>query len=281
MLRRMLVAQGIRALPLALRMGTTGNGNIQRFNRYKSTSPTVISTECDIAQEMGIVGFIQVWNGPSDIFLHESMLGMWEECSKRKMRFAIMLDKWVAANEANPTTRDKAVCAALLNVDFQKVLQSPAYIFEKYVLEFDLKLIGVDVPSIQKLFKFPILSEGIGYSWPNAASPWPVKTLQFTNALPGMRIPSLCLQFNDAGFPLPDGVNGPMLTYENKRDMNRSVWGTGANRTIDAQGGNYFFDQIAVTPVAAKYLMLVTWDDFEEGTALLHFFSMLTGKQVK
>jgi hypothetical protein len=264
-LQNSLTALGYAGKVLALRMGCTGDGKIRRVNRYASNAASAISAECDVAQACGVSGFVHIWDGTVDAFINSSMEGMWAECEKRGMLFAVMLDQWMAKNQKpDPTT---ATINQIKSTAFQEVLNSSCYLPEKYLLEFNLApSAGVNIAKLKAAFPtLKILSWNNGYSWPNIPpnnpSPQPVM--------------ALCPFFNDGGRPVPNGINPP---WDGKsRNWSASYWGsnTTPNRVNDHEGGNYWMDQLANIPKAAPYFMIATWDDFEESTAVLEYLAAM------
>ena len=97
---------------------------------------------------------------------------------------------------------------------------------------------------------------------------------------------AICPQFNDGGRPVPNGINAPWPSPY-VRDYNKGYWGDGgtdsaaAVRVIDHQGGNYWMDQLANIPKTTPYIMIATWDDFEEQTAVLAYLSAMCAIRVQ
>lgn len=256
---------GYNAKVLALRMGVTGDGKIRRVNRYKSNSPSVIAAECDIAQNVGVDGFIHIWDGTGNAFVHSSMMGVWAECEKRGMSFAVMMDKWIAANQKpDPTT---ATINQIHGSDFQKVLNSSCYVPEKYLLEFNVGTLGwANLATVQEQCPHvKLLSEGSGFAWPHIP---PIAAVN-------VPIMSLCPFFNDGGWPNPTGIYGK---WDGTRRWGATYWGDGseANRVNEHQGGNYWMDQLDNISKACKYIMIATWDDHEESTSLMQYAAALS-----
>lgn len=280
--KRTLATQGFTGKVVALRTGIIGRSQIQHVSSYNSTLST--DSECEIAQAAGIDGFIQMWDGPNATFLHESMLAMWESCSHYHMVFAVMADKWIATLGGNPDPTQTTI-NAFNTAQFQQVIKSTCYMPEKYIFDFDLgnpTQANVNIPKVQAAFpKYPILSENTGYTWPQINSD-PVATLKTQNLNPLLKVPGVTPHgFFDAGYPLSLGVNEPETVYTG-RDYNKSVWDeTKPVRLIEHQAGGYYFDQLAVTTKNTKYIMLVTWDDFDERTSILQALSPLAGIRVK
>lgn len=270
--------KGWKGKTLALRMGVCGDGKIRRVDRYDSVDPVAIKAQCDAMQKIGIAGVVHIWNGPSSKHGHQSMMACWAECEARGMSFAIMLDQWIAKGQHNPTA---TVIAALGNPDFRKVLNSKVYLPEWYLLEFNLaQAAGVNIAAVQLAVpKIKILSAKTGYSWINPN----VVDLAKQNVNPLMKIPGVCMYFNDGGYPLPNGVSTPQALYTG-RDWSKSVWGMHGTddsiRVTEHQGGNWYSDQIAVTPISSSYVMFATLDDHEEGTGIEYFGAALAGVRI-
>lgn len=273
---------------LAHVMGWFGEGDpvkVHRVSRYVSNVPSVIASQLNMMQECGIDGIIVTWQGPTvNAFLHDATIKLWEGCMERQMLFALLLDPWIAKQQTNPT---QAVITALESVDCQRMLNSPAYLPEGFVIEFDLaNSAGVNVANVQSaVSSTPLLSWHTGFSWPNL-SPDPaeptssISTLKSDNANPAMKIAGVNVMFNDGGSPLPIGAVAS--NFLGQRNYAQSVWGpgVGATRVIDHQGGNWFYDQLAVTPPTIPYIALVTWNDHDEGTGIEHVVAALTGTRI-
>jgi len=271
--------RGWQGKALALRMGCVGDGKIRRVTRYKSTDQSAIEAQCDLLQASGFAGVVHIWNGPAIPFVDDAMMRFWAECQSRGLSFAIMLDQWIAKGQANPT---QAVIDALTSAQFQRLLASDSYLPEKYLLEFNLNAAAaVNVAAVQAAVpSVKILSENSGYGWVQSD----VTNLARINSSPNMKMPGLCLYFNDGGYPLPNGVSsGASFT---KRDWGQSVWGKRSNgdsstRVTEHQAGNWLADQMAVTPISASYILFATLDDHEEGTGIEHFLSLFTGRAIR
>jgi len=265
-------------------MGWFGEGSpvkVHRVSRYLSNDPVVIKKQLDLMQSIGIDGIVVTWQGPTvNPFLHDATMRLWESAMEHQMLFGLCLDPWIAEGQPNPA---QAVITALQSSDCQRMLNSPAYLPEQYIIEFDLaNSAKVNVVTVQLAVPYPLLSWHTGFSWPNAstnpADPTDsIATLKANNALPSMKIAGVNVMFNDGGSPLP--VGAVASTFLGQRNYAQSVWGpsTGATRVLDHQAGNYFLDQLAVTPATINYIALVTWNDHDEGTGIEHVVAALSG----
>jgi hypothetical protein len=273
---------------LAHMQGWFGEGNpvkVHRVNRYLSNDPKVVAAQLNLMQAVGFDGITIDWQGALvNPFLHAATIALWEGCMERDMLFCLMLDQWIAKQQPNPT---QACVTQLQSLDCQRMLNSPCYLPEGFIIEFDLAAsAGVDIATIQAAVpNDPILSWHTGFSWPqlgvNPQSPTDaIAKLKNDNSVPTMKIAGVNVVFNDGGNPLPVGVVAS--AFKGLRDYSTSAWGTGvgATRVIDHQAGNYFFDQLAVTPATIPYIGLATWNDSDEGTGIEHVLAALSGVRI-
>ena len=251
---------------------------VHRINRYLSNDPKVVKAQLDLIQAVGFDGITIDWEGALvNPFLHAATIALWEGCLEHGMLFCLMLDQWIAKGQPNPT---QATITQLQSADCQRMLESPCYLPEGYVIEFDLtNAAGVDVATVQAAVpNNPLLSWHTGFSWPNIPAGQPfnpqnpanaIAALAADNAKPTMRIAGVNIFFNDGGNPLPQGVDGPQ--FAGTRDYNTSAWGpsTGPCRVFDHQAGNYFFDQLVGMPATMPYIALVTWNDHDEQSGIV------------
>jgi len=105
--------------------------------------------------------------------------------------------------------------------------KSTAYLPEKYVLDFLDPASMVDLAKVGAATGMNILHKHVGYSWPEIANT--VAQLKRDNEQSEMKIPGLCMGFNDAGKLLPTGM----------RDYSQSVWGGGPARVNRSSGGEF------------------------------------------
>src|SRR5258706_3415342 len=251
-----------------------GDGKIHRMNDYLSNDPYIIAKKIDCMQKytingMNIEGVIATWQGPLAIFQREAICELSKQCGERGMLFALLLDPWCAKIGIGDLTTN--VTNALNDPSTQTMLSGPTYLPEKYVLDFntgaDLSILASKFPTLK------FLKQGVGFSWPsvdmkivnsisrNIAS---VNNLKGQNSNLSMKISGICKGFNDAGMPTPKGVS--LNSWIGSRDYATSVWGDQPARVLDNQGGNFFFEQLAVTPLTVPYIGFISWDDYDEGT---------------
>jgi hypothetical protein len=270
---------------LAHMMAWYGEGNpvkVHRVSRYQSNDPAVVAAQLDTMRDCGIEGVIVTWQGPTvNPFLHDATIKIWEGCMERQMLFALLLDQWIAKGQPNPA---QAVIAALQHIDTQRMLASPCYLPEQFILEFDLGAsAGANIGSVQAVIPSPLLSWHTGFSWPSipADAHNPVDSLaalKADNLKPTMRVPAVNVMFNDGGQAMPVGTTA--ISFRGIRNYAQSVWGGFPTRVIDHQAGNWFFDQLAVTPATAPYIAIATWNDHDEGTGIEHIAAVLSGKRI-
>jgi hypothetical protein len=265
-----------------------------RVSRYMSSDPTVAATQVSLMKQMGFDGICLTVQGPTiNPVLQEATIALWEQCLIQGMLFCFVLDQWIAKDQPNPT---QAVITALQSESYQMIINSPCYVPEKFILEFDLaNSAAVDVATVQAAFPDnEILSWHTGYSWPNPtdnpADPSDVLAiLEANNALPTMKVAGVNMYFNNGGVPLPTGAYQPPIPagvtepeFEGQRDYAHDVWGTGeATIDIDHQAGNWFFDQLATIPSTVPYIAFVTWNDHDEQSAIEQFASIFFGVRIQ
>lgn len=271
-----------------------GDGNIHRVNSYLSNDPAVIDRQITVLQGTKINneiirGVIMTWQGPFAAFQHSTVTGWRTQCEARRMLFALLMDPWIAKINSTGDLTTTTI-QALNDSTSQAMLNSPAYLPEHYVLDFNT---GANLATLAATFpNLTFLQQGVGFSWPsinmsipnsvsrNAAS---VSNLNSQNANAGMKIPGfLGLRFDDSGLPTPSGVS--LSAWTGARDYNSSVWG-GGNRVLDDQAGKLFLDQWGVTqnpstPSSVPYAAVVTWNDYDEGTAIEPYAAAAMGIRI-
>lgn len=250
-------------------------GDPSRVSRdvgYKQNDPAVIDAQLRCMKESGIGGVIAWWQGPTHQFTNDAFMRMFYGCLKLDMLFIPALDQWIAKGTPNPT---QAVIAALTPQLFQGMAP---FFAQQWLLEFDLALVGVNLAQVQAAVPgLTLCSKHRDYSWPEVTNT--MATLKSDNASPTMKIPAVFSRFNDGGYPQPNGVGSP-ATFNGQRDWNKSVWGTGPARVIEERAGKTYLDSLALVPAGAKYMGLVTWNDFDENSAMEPEFSRATGIRI-
>lgn len=242
---------------LAHWMPWTGDpSRVSHVTFYKQTDPNVAANQADCMKASGIDGAVLWWQGPGKLFTHTAFMQMFVACVKRGMPIMIGLDQWIAKGQPNPT---QSVVDAL-----KSILPFAPFLEQPWVLEFDLGLVGVNITAVQTAVpSLQILSKHNAYSWPETSNTF--SALLTDNAKPSMKMPAIFSRFNDGGFPLPSGVGSP-VQFNGQRDYNKSVWGGGAARVIEEGAGRTYLISCSDVPGGSKYVGLVTWNDFDEGT---------------
>lgn len=274
---------GWRGKLLAHWMPWFGDGHYHPMTAYKSNNIFTIGKQLDVMQAVGIDGVIATWQGPTvNPFAHEATVNMCDELGERGMLFALLLDPWVCrgaindaqAKQKTPLTSDQVaaiadplVVAAMNDPMVVGMLDSPAYLPEKFVLDFGT---GANFATVEKsVGAMQFLMRTVGYSWPEIINTLPI--LAKHNANPLMAIPGICPKFFDGGAPGALGVI----------DWSKQSWETGEpTRSIEDQAGNFFHDQVALVPIKTSYAAIVTWNDYNERTAVEPMCSILAGKRI-
>lgn len=252
---------------------------------YYSNNPATVSQQLDLMELVGIDTVLLTWQGARVPFGQSTFLELSKQCAARGMLFGLVLDPGVGKYFLKPgESKEQAIISSLTDPAVQNVLNGPAYLPEKYILDFstgaDFSQVAPSVPG------FSFLSWHVGFSWPNTmmgstqlTNAQSLAQVQKDNAKSTMMVPGLMPNFNDGGYPLPPGVKPAAFT--GTRDFTHSVWSQSTPaRALDNVSGSFFFDQLAITPKKAPYVALITWNDYEEGTAIEHWVSILTGKRI-
>lgn len=205
---------------------------------------------------VGIEVVILTWQGPLATFQHSTATQMAVECGEQGLGFMLLLDPWCARlGSGSPTVN---VENALNDPTTQAMLTTPAYVKEKYILDFNS---GADLTQLKTAFPtLSFLGQSTGFSWPMI--PWSASSYLAMNKNPSMKIPGVCLSFNDAGMPTPSGVN--LGAWTGTRDYSQSVWGGAPARVLDDQAGEFFSSQLLTITKTMPYIALVTWNDYDE-----------------
>lgn len=255
---------------------------------YNSDDPTVVSNQLEIMAKVGVSVVLITYQGPyANKLQHIATMEMVRQIEQwHGMHFAFVLDPWFAKSGTG-TTKEHKTISGLNHPDVARMLLSKSYIREGALLDFAT---GVDWSKILLSYAPSRIVWGLntGFSWPKADGIGdPIAALKASNALFTMQVPGLCMSFFDGGMPrsalqgltLTDPVSGQPL------DFDQQNWGTqkapaGLARYLPDRAGNYYFDQLKVTPVNVPYIALVTWNDYNERTAFEPWAAMLTGIRI-
>lgn len=262
-------------------------GNYHPNTSYNSNDPLTIGKQLTVMQRCAVGGVILTYQGPLATFQHQTAVEMSKQCSERGMLFALLMDPWSA--KLGTGTPEQKMTAVLNNPDVLNMLRAPSYLPEGALLDFNTNVdwTKVSVPVLGSGKPRPIWKENIGFSWPQIVQD-PVAALKAQNANPGMMVPGLCMSFFDGGMPRSKQMQPPCsvdVMSGQLLDFNQQDWGTeaapaGVSRYLNDRAGNYFWDQVAVTPFTKPYLALVTWNDYSERTAWEPWCSVMAGMRI-
>jgi len=224
---------------------------------YVSNNPYTISRQLLAMKAEGIDGVIATFDGsavdPQGTLATREMCF---QCSQTGMLFALLVNSSMVKFRPDMSVTPQIEVMRRINEPIvQEMLSSSAYVPEKYILEFDLSTLGVDFVALAKTFanKYIFLSKHTGFSWPEITNT--LQTLQKDNPNPTMMIPGVCGKIFDGGNP-PTGT----------RDYGVSVWDkTIPARSLASMAGQTYLDQLNLVNQSAKYIGLVTWNDYDEG----------------
>jgi hypothetical protein len=280
-------------------IGYMGNGQVHRDLPYNANDPKVIAKQLELMQSIGIDVVIETWQGPWAAACNQNAMAVSAACTEVGLQFCLLLDPWTAKLNSSGAATTPAVAnliAALQAPSTQTMLNATSYVPEKYVLDFntmnpttatDLAQLRTALPTLN------FLPQGSGFSWiayppatitdSPAKNAWATANLQSQNANAGMKVAGVCMSFDDSGMPLPSGVatQAAFDAAGGVRNWSQSVWATtqapAPNRVLGAFAGQFFLQQLAVTPTSAPIIAIITWNDYDEGTALEPKISELLG----
>jgi hypothetical protein len=216
-------------------------------------------------QAVGVEMVNHTFYGTRETVILESARLWATETAKRGMLFSIM----VINDMFDGITTDKTVYLADQLNQCADLFTASSYVPERAVWDFDV-LAQVDEAKLRSLT--PSLGittywrEHDDFTWVNAPGTRTAQVVYETAQRNNGRLkaPSIWYQFND----------------QSVSDPTKSVWG-GPARRLDGERGNLFIDLCRLPmPATAKYIMLGTWDDYEEGTAIEGMLAAREGIQI-
>jgi len=215
---------------------------------YNSNDLRVIDTQLELIQRSMHDGVIVLWYGDVDPYINEACENFLFLCEKRQMLFALCVDPWaMGANKATMTVDQKNTKWTVLLGLAKPFFSSPAYIPEKYIIDFAT---GADIPTVIKQNPgFQILRTYVEVAWPKVSA--------------GLDSKANLIQQNSTAI-IP-GVMHSFSDYDPKTPAN-SIWG-GPARRIDGQDGLFELD-VMKAPVGpqATYRQRITFNDYFERT---------------
>jgi len=238
------------------------NGIASSTPGYLSTDPNIIDHQLECMQAFGGggTGLIALTYGPFvSPFIHEACMRLCTAANALDMPFALCFDPWTVKNSDGSmpplATCNSKMISVLQNADIQSLLSADNYLPGKPVLDFSIgctpSVITASVPNIEYWLN------GTDYDWeyiPNK----PNKT----------KLPCAYVQFDD-------GTGA---------DRNKEVWNqSNPARIVKSMGGKTFWscNFSTVNNCNGKnYVQFVTWNDYDEQTAVEAWASMATGIKI-
>ncbi len=265
--------------------------HVHRCSSYNSNNPFAVARQITNLKAAGFDGVILTWRGVQVAggFDQVTALQLAYQCSNAGMLFAYMLDPGILKWRTDPSTTpyETTLINNFNDPGVQQVLNCGAYLPEGYVFDFltgysiNWATVQAGVTGAQKIVG---IKRNADYTW---ACLIDIPSLAAQHASTAIKVPSVAYGLNDAGCPLPYGAT--LATYNGTRDYSQSVWSTAPNsqlaRVNDTQGGKYFMDCVqsiiaSPTAKAAKYVSLVTWNDYDERTAVEDMIVGMTGVRI-
>lgn len=245
----------------------------QHIAMYDSADPRVVRSQIRMAKAVGIDGFVLDWYGPGNELINRVALELAVQCEAEGFEFSVMLDagifKWAAAGVDKAGLLYSAVDYALANLAtssaYTRLSGKPLF------WEFGLRGNGADMnalfakyPNLQLLTQTTSIPQSAGtFAWIDTAGG--IDALRSYLAAPqsaGIKVPCIFPGFDD----------------HSPANLANSVWG-GAARFVSPRNGDTWTDCIQAIKAAGQFQMvqIVTWNDYEEGTAIEPFIKAITG----
>src|SRR5512147_2535651 len=236
---------------------------------YVSTNPWTVRRQLDLMQEVGVAGVVYVWYGVNAGPLHQAAQEFAFQCEQRKMLFIIQIDgglfNWFTTRNSDgsrkyPSDTDEMLHQLEAGRD---LFTCAAYSPEKGILDFNA---FKNVDRTKWPLDYLYLREHSEYTWVETAETMR-DYLTRCYATGTVKLGSLVYQFEDGAWD----------------DRAHSVWtrGNPARHTWPGVGTAWHESVEALwTDAAPKHVQIVTWNDYEEGTAIEGMASAFTGLKV-
>lgn len=236
---------------------------------FKSDDPQVISRHMDLMISAGIQYNVCNWRGDKvNPTQHRAFLGWITEAQKRTrstpFQVGLQIDVGMFPALTDPTAELITQLSGITDY-----LKSPCY-FDNLVLEFGTEAVALDWSKVKTAFpSLRFCFRKKDFLWPEAVNTLQVLKAQYAQA-PAPIMGYAMWQFDDGWSadrtktvwpPKPGAVRGPV-------------------RWIPHNYGRLWFDTFSAAPSGLPYLSVVTWDDFEEGTAIAHLVAMMAGQRL-
>jgi hypothetical protein len=236
---------------------------------YSSVDPDQVARQVDDMISRGIQGVIIDWYGPNSSHADLSTTLVMKEAEKHPgFRFAIMEDAGASRNTADPT----ATVIADLTYAWQTYQVSPAYMKvdnRPVVFFFGLELLPIDWTAVRSRVPgnpiFVFQNSGsfsnqyaeAGFSWVGSSTD------------PNNWGKSYLDDFYTKGIASKKHIVGSV-----KKGFNDTLAAWGKNRIVNQNCGQTWLSTFGIinqyfsATKQLEFLQLVTWNDYEEGTAL-------------
>lgn len=239
---------------------------------YDCTDPAYVSGFCDRAQKFGCQGVIPNWYGDYQTFVDKATFMMYEECKKRGMWCALQYDHGIFKYKKHPTYSNLQETTYQLDFIKEKYLSHPAQHKtadgRNLMLEFcDTDLDGQWPAVLAHNQSIAWLGENINTKTKGMLAGYYCWTP--TNPVSGSKY---FYQGARDKSKIWMGMLNKGFDDANPTDTTKSIWSLGSpHRFFPENNGQTFLDVLAVAKqniALVKYLLLVTGNDWEEGTAM-------------
>lgn len=245
---------------------------------FKSNDPATVARHMDMMIAAGFQYNIMNWRGATVNPTQHASVGAWIAEAERRgnlitgypFKIAVQIDVGMFPASVNATTELLHQMTAV-----KSWFQSPAYL-DSLVLEFGTEAVSIDWSQVKS--SFPTLR----FLFRNKDFLWHTKPSATQSALDILKA-----QYAQTPKPI---MGAAYWQFDDAwpQDRSKQVWPPAANAIAMRKPntwtphnyGRTWFDTFAMGYPGLPYLSVVTWDDFEEGTAMAHLVAMMLGKRL-
>ena len=234
---------------------------------YDSSNVVTIGRQITLMKSLGFDGVLVDWYGPDSVNPtgDRAFQRLLEACEVLNFQAGICIDKGALSSLVTANVGMTYQQAFQLAYNYVKSVYAanPAF-FRDFIAEFDCGAKALSVGQTIDFTRFPDVIHddskyGRFFTWAGLPGGQPSVTANYSNS--NCVMGSLCFAFND----------------ESSTNPVQSVWGGPARIMNRARTAANFLAGIKALPPTLRYVQLVTWNDYEEGTALEGVVAALNG----
>ena len=230
---------------------------------YNSADVSTCELQCDIMEQMSISGVNVDYYGPESASAL-ACLRMLAACERFNLSYSICIDQGALSGLTGAAATAEYI--RILKFLEDAFFSSSSYLQDqnRYVVNFFGEPTGVNWTAIRAGVKSKlalIFQGGVGFT--HAESDGGFGWVNPTTPAANINMPSLNTFISAAASNSTKLAMYPVYT-----GFDDSLAGWGKNRFMSRRGGQTLLDTLKLIPVNAKYALIATWNDHEEGTGI-------------